>query len=50
MRFGGYIPGLHQILFAIILMLIVLFKPGGIGEWLDSLWHRITARRGMEVA
>ena len=49
-RFGGYIPGLHQILFAIILMLIVLFKPGGIGEWLDSLWHRITARRGMEVA
>jgi len=44
-QFGGYIPGLHQIIFAIILMLIVLFKPGGIGEWLDALWRRITIGR-----
>jgi len=38
---GSYIPGLHQVIFAIILMLVVLFKPGGVGELVDTLVARI---------
>lgn len=38
---GSYIPGLHQVIFAIILMLVVLFKPGGIGEVIDKFVSRV---------
>lgn len=42
---GGYIPGLHQIIFAIILMVVVLYKPEEIGVWINKLWSRV---RGMK--
>jgi branched-chain amino acid transport system permease protein len=41
-RLGGYIPGLHQIMFAIILMAIVLFKPEGIGDWINTMWRKLS--------
>lgn len=41
---SGYLPGFHQVVFAIILMLVVLFKPEGIGDWINKLWMRVRRR------
>lgn len=41
---SGYLPGFHQVVFAIILMLIVLFKPEGVGDWINKLWMRVSKK------
>jgi len=38
---GAVIIGLHQVIFGIILIIIILFKPDGVGPLIDSLTTRL---------
>jgi ABC-type branched-subunit amino acid transport system permease subunit len=38
---GAVIIGLHQVIFGIILIFIILFKPDGLGPLLDTLALRL---------
>lgn len=38
--FGGTIPGLHQVIFGGILLFAILFRPIGLGPYLESLWRK----------
>lgn len=38
--FGGTIPGLHQVIFGGILLFAILFRPIGLGPYLESLWKK----------
>ncbi|MEN2975264.1 MAG: branched-chain amino acid ABC transporter permease [Candidatus Caldarchaeales archaeon] len=41
---GGTIPGLHQVIFGAILIIAILFKPAGIGPYLESLIEKVRKR------
>ncbi|GBC72398.1 hypothetical protein HRbin03_00225 [archaeon HR03] len=43
---GAVIIGLHQVIFGIILVIIIMFKPDGLGPLIDSLAKRFTVSSG----
>jgi branched-chain amino acid transport system permease protein len=42
--FGATLPGLHLIIFGVVLILVMIFQPRGIQEPLTRGYHRLTAR------
>ncbi len=40
---GAVVIGLHQVIFGIILVIIIMFKPDGLGPVIDSLAKRLTS-------
>jgi branched-chain amino acid transport system permease protein len=42
--FGATLPGLHLIIFGVVLILVMIFQPRGIQEPLTRFYHRLTAR------
>ncbi len=43
--FGAVIIGLHQIIFGVILIIIILFKPDGLGPLIDNLTARLVRQQ-----
>ncbi len=41
---GGILPGMHLVIFGLILILVMIFQPRGIQEPLTRLYHRILYR------
>lgn len=41
---GGTIPGLHQVIFGGILLFAILFRPVGIGPYLETLLKRVSSK------
>ena len=41
---GGILPGMHLVIFGLILILVMIFQPRGIQEPLTRLYHRILCR------
>ena len=42
--FGDTLPGLHLIIFGLVLILVMLFQPRGIQEPLNRAYQKMTAR------
>lgn len=42
----GHLSALAQVTYGLLLVVLILLQPRGIGGWLNSLWQRATARRG----
>jgi branched-chain amino acid transport system permease protein len=44
--FGSTLPGLHLIIFGVVLILVMLFQPRGLQEPLTRLYRRVMSGRG----
>jgi branched-chain amino acid transport system permease protein len=42
--FGHTLPGLHLIIFGVVLVLVMIYQPRGLQEPLTRLYHRVTDR------
>lgn len=42
----GHLSALAQVAYGLLLVVLILLQPRGIGGWLSSLWRRAMARRG----
>ena len=42
--FGDTLPGMHLIIFGVVLILVMIFQPRGLQEPLSRLYHRVVDR------
>jgi branched-chain amino acid transport system permease protein len=42
--FGDTLPGMHLIIFGVVLILVMLFQPRGLQEPLTRIYNRLQAR------
>lgn len=45
---GALVVGLHQVVFGVILVVIILFKPDGIGPLIDNFLRRLSSPAGQQ--
>lgn len=48
--FGDTLPGMHLIIFGLVLILVMLYQPRGLQEPLTRLYNRVTARLATKSA